>query len=40
MSVIAQSFGIGIMLGIILFFVCAYFGWIDKLLISVDRWFR
>jgi|GEM_PF-2041886 hypothetical protein len=40
MSLIAQSFGTGIILGILLFFVCAHLGWIDKLLISVDRWFR
>ena len=40
MSLIAQSFGGGMVLGVVLFFVCAYLGWIDKILISADRWFR
>jgi hypothetical protein len=40
MSVIAQSFCGGLILGIILFFVCAQLGWIDKILNSADRWFR
>jgi predicted RND superfamily exporter protein len=40
MSPIAQAFGIGMILGIILFFVLAGFGLIDKLIASIDKWFR
>lgn len=40
MNPIAQAFGIGIVLGIILFFVLARAGLIDKWLASMDKWFR
>ena len=40
MSHIAQAFGVGMIIGICIFFVCAYLGWIDKLLVSADRWFN
>ena len=39
MSIIAQYFAIGMLLGIGIFFLCAYLGWIDKLIVSADRWF-
>lgn len=40
MNPIAQAFGIGIVLGIILFFILARAGLIDKLLVSMDKWFK
>jgi hypothetical protein len=40
MSSIAQSFGIGIVLGIILFFVLLHLGWIDKMIASIDSRFK
>jgi len=40
MSPIAQAFGIGILLGIVLFFILAGFGLIDKLLVKIDGWFK
>ena len=40
MSGIAQALGIGFLLGIVLFFICAWLGWIDKLIVSMDKWFR
>lgn len=40
MNPIAQAFGIGILIGIVLFFILARLGLIDKFLISVDKWFK
>ena len=40
MSGMAQAFGIGTIIGIILFFVLARFGLIDRLLISIERMFK
>jgi predicted RND superfamily exporter protein len=40
MNPIAQAFGIGIIIGIILFFILARIGLIDKFLKSIDKWFR
>ena len=40
MSPIAQAFGIGMILGIVLFFVLAGFGVIDKLIVSMNKWFK
>lgn len=40
MNAMAQAFGIGTILGIVLFFVLARFGVIDKLLVSIERWFK
>ncbi len=40
MNLIAQAFGIGIIIGIILFFVFVRLGWIDKLIESIEKWFR
>jgi predicted RND superfamily exporter protein len=40
MNPVAQAFGIGIILGIILFFILARVGLIDKLLVSIDKWFK
>lgn len=40
MNPIAQAFGIGIILGIILFFILARIGLIDKFLVSLDKWFK
>ncbi|ADE12105.1 hypothetical protein [Sideroxydans lithotrophicus] len=40
MNATAQAFGIGIILGIIVFFILAKFGVIDKLLVSMDKWFK
>ena len=40
MSGMAQAFGIGTLIGIVLFFVLARFGVIDKLLMSIERMFK
>lgn len=40
MNPIAQAFGIGIILGLAVFFALAHFGYIDKLLASMDKWFK
>lgn len=40
MSAMAQAVGIGFILGIVIFFICARIGWIDKLIASMDKWFR
>ncbi|BCK87095.1 hypothetical protein MIZ01_0865 [Sideroxyarcus emersonii] len=40
MNPMAQAFGIGTLLGIALFFILARFGLIDRLLASMERWFR
>jgi hypothetical protein len=40
MNATAQAFGIGIILGIIAFFILAKFGVIDKMLASMDKWFK
>jgi len=40
MNTLAQSFAIGIILGLVLFFAFARLGWIDRFLLSMDRWFR
>lgn len=40
MNQTAQALGIGTIIGIILFFVLAAFGLIDKLIASMERWFR
>jgi len=37
MNATAQAFAIGILGGIIIFFVLAYFGWIDKFIRWVDK---
>jgi hypothetical protein len=37
MSGIAQSFGMGTIIGIVLFFVLARYGMIDKLIHWIDR---
>ena len=40
MNTIAEAFGIGSIIGIVLFFVFLYLGWIDKLIKSIDRRFK
>ena len=40
MNPIAQAFGIGIIIGIILFFVCIRFGWIDKFFAAIEKKFK
>ena len=40
MNPIAEAFGIGTIIGIILFFVMVRLGWIDKLIRSIDKRFR
>jgi hypothetical protein len=40
MSGMAQAFGIGTLIGIVLFFVLAHFGVIDRLLTSIERMFK
>lgn len=40
MNTVAEAFGIGTIIGIILFFVMLRLGWIDKLIQSIDRRFR
>jgi hypothetical protein len=40
MNPIAEAFGIGIIIGIVLFFVSVYFGWIDKLINAIDKRFK
>ena len=40
MSATAQAFGIGMILGIVMFFVMVWLGWIDKLLHSIERRFK
>lgn len=40
MSQTAQALGIGTIIGIVLFFVMAAFGLIDKLIISMEKWFK
>lgn len=40
MNPTAQAFGIGIILGVILFFILARAGLIDKLLASMNKWFK
>lgn len=37
MNAMAQAFGIGTLLGIVLFFVLARYGLIDKLIDSLDK---
>lgn len=40
MNPIAQGLGIGIISGLVLFFVCARLGYIEKLMDMMDRWFK
>lgn len=40
MSQTAMALGIGTILGLVLFFVLAAFGLIDKLIASIDGWFE
>jgi len=40
MSTIAEAFGIGTIIGIILFFVSVRLGWIDKLISSIEKRFK
>jgi len=40
MNPTAEAFGIGIILGLAAFFALAYFGVIDKILASMNKWFR
>lgn len=40
MSQTAQALGIGTIIGIIIFFVMAAFGLIDKLIASIEGWFE
>lgn len=40
MNTIAEAFGIGTIIGIILFFVFVRLGWIDKLVKSIEKRFR
>ncbi len=40
MSATAQAFGIGMVLGIVLFFVMVWLGWIDKFLHSIEKRFK
>lgn len=40
MNPTAEAFGIGIILGLVAFFALAYFGVIDKLLASMNKWFK
>jgi ABC-type nitrate/sulfonate/bicarbonate transport system permease component len=40
MNTIAEAFGIGTIIGIVLFFVMVRLGWIDKLIDSIDKRFR
>lgn len=40
MNETAQALGIGTLIGIVLFFVLAGFGVIDKLIASVENWFQ
>jgi hypothetical protein len=37
MTGLAQALGAGVIVGIILFFILAYFGWIDKLIRWIDK---
>jgi putative effector of murein hydrolase LrgA (UPF0299 family) len=40
MNPIAEAFGIGTIIGIVLFFVFLQLGWIDKIINSIDRRFK
>jgi len=40
MNTIAEAFGIGAIIGIILFFLFVYLGWIDKLIQSIEKRFK
>jgi hypothetical protein len=40
MNPIAEAFGIGTILGIVLFFVFLQLGWIDKFINSIDKRFK
>jgi ABC-type nitrate/sulfonate/bicarbonate transport system permease component len=40
MNSVALGFGIGTIIGIILFFVLVRIGWIDKLIESIDKRFK
>lgn len=40
MSHTAQALGIGTIIGIVLFFVMASMGLIDKLIASIEHWFH
>ena len=37
MGYLAKIFGIGMLLGIALFFALAYFGWVDKFIARMDK---
>lgn len=39
MNPVAQAFATGIILGLLLFFVLAYLGLIDRLIKSMEHWF-
>jgi hypothetical protein len=40
MNPIAEAFGIGTIIGIVMFFVFVYIGWIDKLINSINKRFK
>jgi hypothetical protein len=40
MNPVAEAFAIGTIIGIVLFFVFVYIGWIDKLIKSIDKRFK
>ncbi|OIQ98065.1 hypothetical protein GALL_198290 [mine drainage metagenome] len=37
MSYLAKIFGMGMLLGVVLFFTFAYFGWIDRLITWLNK---
>lgn len=38
MNEIAQAFEVGVAYGIVLFFMCAHFGYLEKLLVAMEKW--